>query len=211
MSTWHSSNLHMAIKENILIKIIIGYKHLWTFHTCIQRFQAQKKDDTNMAKDMTQAWVKNANKVRTCTSYLIYNKIWVNVPREHDRHFSTSYGWLPFTPHKEYYIKNHWPITMNSKHLKWANHTRGWFIHNENDSTIRRGNTYDTPLLIGFQVKSYFTLHNSKYKILDSRIRLKWIPHNGHYKNQWDKFFHNNILMIASWGLAQVFYLLSIS
>jgi hypothetical protein len=107
--------------------------------------------------------------------------------------FSTFYTWLPFKPHKEYYIKKHWPITMNSKHLKWANHTRDWFIRKENGYTIRWGNTYDTPLLIGFQVKSYFTLPNSKYKILDFRIRSKWILHNGHYKNQWDKFFHNNI------------------
>jgi hypothetical protein len=92
---------------------------------------------------------------------------------------------------------------MNSKHLKWANHTREWLIRNENDYTIRRGTTYDTPLLIGFQVKSYFTLRNSKYKILDSRIRSKWIPHKGHYKNQWDKFFHNNIFndCILSFGL----------
>jgi hypothetical protein len=29
------------------------------------------------------------------------------------------------------------------------------------------------PLLIGFQVKPSFTAPNSKYKILDSRIRLK--------------------------------------
>jgi hypothetical protein len=28
---------------------------------------------------------------------------------------------------------------------------------------------------------------------LDSRIRSMSIPHNGHYKNQWDNFFHNNI------------------
>ncbi len=82
---------------------------------------------------------------------------------------------------------------MNSKHLKWAIHTRGWFIHNENDYTIRRGNTYDTPLLIGCQVKSYFTLPISKYKILDSRIRSMSIPHNGHNKNQRNNFFHNNI------------------
>lgn len=74
--------------------------------------------------------------------------------------------------------------------MKWAIHSRGWSIHNETDYTIT---TYDTPLLIGFQVKSYFTSPNSKYKILDSRIISKWIPHNGHYKNQWDKFFHNNI------------------
>jgi hypothetical protein len=73
---------------------------------------------------------------------------------------------------------------MNSKHLKWAIHTRGCSIHNENDYTIRRGNTNDIPLLIGFQVKSYYTLPNSKYKILDSRIRSMSIPHNGHYKNQ---------------------------
>ncbi len=86
---------------------------------------------------------------------------------------------------------------MNFKHLKWANHTRGWSIHNENDCTIRRGNTNDTPLFIGFQVKSYFTVPNSKYKILDSRIRSKWIPLNGHYKNQWDKFFHNNIFNVC--------------
>jgi hypothetical protein len=32
------------------------------------------------------------------------------------------------------------------------------------------GNTNDIPLRIGFQVKSYFTIPNSKYRILDSRI-----------------------------------------
>jgi hypothetical protein len=122
--------------------------------------------------------------------------------------FSTPYAWLPFKPHKEYYIKKHWPITMNSKHLKWANHTRDWFIRNENGYTIRWGNTYDTPLLIGFQVKSYFTLPNSKYKILDSRIRSKWIPHND------TNFLTTMYLKVASWGFTHVwvtkFYLLYI-
>jgi hypothetical protein len=76
--------------------------------------------------------------------------------------FSTSYALLPFKPRKEYSIEKHWPSTMNSKHLKWANHTRDWFICNENGYTIRQGNTYDTPILMGFQVLSYFTLPNSK-------------------------------------------------
>jgi len=108
--------------------------------------------------------------------------------------FSTSsYGRLPIRSHQKYHIKKHWLITMNSKHLKWENHTRKWFLCNENDYSIKRGNTYDIPLLIGFQVKSSFTLPNSKYKILDSRIRLKWIPHNGQYKNQWNQLFYNNI------------------
>jgi hypothetical protein len=109
--------------------------------------------------------------------------------------FTSSYELLSFRPHKNNSIKKHWLVTMNSKHLKWANHTRGWSICNANDCTIRRGNTNDIPLLIGLQVKSYFTVPNSKYRILDSRIRSMSIPHNRHYKNQWDKFFHNNLYM----------------
>jgi len=82
-----------AIKDFMLLKIIIGHKHPWTFCKCIQRFQAQQKHDTNIAKDMTHTWVNNANKVRTCTSYLVYNKFLVNVPREYDNHFFYIFLW----------------------------------------------------------------------------------------------------------------------
>jgi len=90
---WNIPFAH-AIKDFMLLKIIIGYKHTGTFCTCIQRFQAQQKHDTNIAKDMTQAWVNNANKVRTCTSYSVYNKIWVNVPKEYDNHVFYLFLWM---------------------------------------------------------------------------------------------------------------------
>ncbi len=88
----------MAIKDFMLLKIIIRYKHPWTFCTCIQRFQAQRKHDTNIAKDMTQPWKKRCQRSYTFLYHYAPTSSWVlarvganNVHSEESQHLQNGY------------------------------------------------------------------------------------------------------------------------
>ncbi len=129
--------------------------------------------------------------------------------------FSTFYTWLPFKPHREYYIKNIDPLP--------------WILSTWNGQTIQEIGSYArkmaTPLgrathmTLPFWLDSKLslTLHyptqNIRFWILELDQREFYIMDT--IKINETSFFTIIYLMIASWGLAQVwvtkFYLFSIS